>query len=123
MRPTNKKIISPFRWLLPAVLFLQAGSADDPAVVRSALETDAKFAPALLGMARLSFDKGDFMAARAYNQRFADIAKETPESLLLGVRTEMKLGDAGAASVYELKLRAKFPDSTEVQVLRDLKRP
>ena len=59
-------------------------------------------------------------AARAYLQRYADVAAHTPESLWLGVRTENQLGDDDQMATYRLKLRAKFPDSDEAKYLESI---
>jgi type IV pilus assembly protein PilF len=115
----------------PEVALTNAGICEarrpDPAraetYFRRALEINPRFQQALLGMAQLSFARGKFMEARAYNERFEQAGAPTPESLLLGVRTERALGDLGAASLYVMKLKSKFPDSPEVQALGDPKRP
>mgnify|MGYP006175898873 CR=1 FL=1 len=44
----------------------------------------------------------------------------TPDGLLLGIKIERQLGDKNAVSSYEMLLRNSFPDSVEVQELREL---
>lgn len=85
--------------------------------LRDALGIDPKMPAALLGMARLTFNSGRHLPARAYLQRYAEVGPKTPESLWLGYRVERELGDRSAATAYAVALRANFPDSRQVQLL------
>lgn len=85
---------------------------------RAALRENPRFAPSLLGMARISYEQTNYMSARAYLQRYAEVAQHTPESLWLGVRTENQLGDKDQMASYGLKLRARFPDSEQAMYLK-----
>lgn len=87
---------------------------------RAALRANPRFAPSLLGMAKLSFAAGNYLSSRAYLQRYAEVAAHTAESLWLGVRTERQLGDVNQVASYSLKLRSKFPDSEEAQFLQTI---
>ena len=84
---------------------------------RAALQRNPRFAPALLRMGEISFDGQHYLQARAYLQRYSEVAQPTAESLWLGVRTERKLGDRDAASSYALRLRSNFPDSEQTRLL------
>ena len=84
---------------------------------RAALQKNPRFAPALLRMGEISFDGQHYLQARAYLQRYSEVAQPTAESLWLGVRTERKLGDRNAASNYALRLRSNFPDSEQTRLL------
>jgi len=84
---------------------------------RAALRRNPRFAPSLLQMAELSFNKDNYLSARAYLQRYLAEAPHTAESLWLGVRTERQLGDMQQMAVYAAKLRAQFPDSEQVRLL------
>lgn len=86
-------------------------------LMRAALGINPKAPVALLGMARLTFDSGRHLPARAYLQRYAEVGPRTAESLWLGYQVERELGDRNAASSYAMALRASFPDSREVQLL------
>jgi type IV pilus assembly protein PilF len=90
---------------------------------RQALQRNNKFAPALLRMANISFEKGSKLSARAYLQRFSEVQEHTAESLWLGIRTETMLGDRDQAASYGLLLRARFPDSRQVQLLDESRMP
>ncbi|MGB5774094.1 MAG: type IV pilus biogenesis/stability protein PilW [Sedimenticolaceae bacterium] len=85
---------------------------------RAALRTNPRFAPSLLAMAKISYTQGNFLSARAYLQRYAEVTPHNAESLWLGVLTEKQLGDQDQMATYSLKLRANFPDSEEAMYLK-----
>lgn len=85
---------------------------------RDALHRNPRFAPALLRMARLSVDGGDFPAARQYLERYAAVAQPSAESLYLSAQVERQLGNRAKAASYERLLRERFPDAVESQRLR-----
>lgn len=87
---------------------------------RAALRTNPRFAPSLLGMARISYEQANYLSSRAYLQRFAEVGRHTAESLWLGVRTENQLGDRDQMASYGLQLRAKFPDSEQAKYLQSI---
>jgi len=85
---------------------------------RKALRSNPRFAPSLLSMAQISFDTDNYLSARAYLQRYAQVARHTAESLWLGLRTERQLGDKDQVASYRLKLRVNFPDSEQAKFLK-----
>ena len=87
---------------------------------RGALQANPRFAPSLLGMAKIGFQDENYLSARAYLQRYAEVAQHSAESLWLGYRTENKLGDRDQMASYGLKLKAKFPDSEEAKYLQSI---
>ena len=87
---------------------------------RAALQRNPRFAPSLLAMAELSFAQANYLSARAYLQRYAEVAEHTPESLWLGVRTENQLGNQDRMASYRLQLRGKFPDSDQAKYLQSI---
>lgn len=84
---------------------------------RKSLEVNPAYGPSLLQMAQLSYDADDYFKARAYLQRYLQIAEPTPDTLWLAVRTERELGDANAEASYALLLKSRFPDSPQAQQL------
>ena len=86
---------------------------------RQALTRNPKFPIALSQMAELNFDQRNFLSSRAYLQRYLAEAKHTPRTLWLGFQVENELGDRDTAASYKLLLQSKFPDSQEVQYLRE----
>lgn len=85
---------------------------------RAALAIHPRLAPALLQMARLSFDSGQTLAARGYMQRYLEVAKDSPESLALAVDIERVLGNKDMQASYALRLSGKYPDSPEAKRLK-----
>lgn len=84
---------------------------------RRALQINPRFAPALKRMAQVSFDKQIYLSARAYLQRYLEVAPHTADTLWLGIQTERILGDKDQLASYELLLREGFPDSLEARNL------
>lgn len=100
-----------------------ARSSSNPAqaeeLFRRALQTNGQYPIALFQMARISFEQGEMLSARAYIERYREVATPTAELLWLGVQVERQLGDLDQAMSYELQLRSRFPDSAEALKLRD----
>ncbi|MCC7412529.1 MAG: type IV pilus biogenesis/stability protein PilW [Gammaproteobacteria bacterium] len=86
---------------------------------RDALRLEPKFAPALLQMCRQSLEAGEHLSARAYLQRYLEVADHTAQTLWMGVRIERALGDRDTAGGYALLLRSRFPDSDEARMLQE----
>ena len=86
----------------------------------TALRLQPDMRPALFQMARINFDRNEYLKARAYLERFFQNRFYTDEGLLLAVRNELKLGRRKIASDYARQLRAKFPKSGLIQELRPL---
>jgi type IV pilus assembly protein PilF len=109
----------------PAMAYTNAGTcklqADDrdgaEAHFRAALRADPRFPLALLNMAQISYDGGEYLAARAYMQRFEEVSSHNSRSLWLGIRIEERLGDKDAVSSFAMLLKATYPDSRETQLL------
>ncbi len=89
---------------------------------RRALQANDRHADALWSMARLSFDSGEMLPARAFLQRYFENAPFSAETLWLGYRIEMELGDEDAARMYATRLRVDFADSEEARLLADAER-
>ncbi len=90
------------------------------AYFRRALVANPRFADALLPLAELSLTHDQPLQARAYLQRYAQVAKHTPASLWVGIRTERMLGDKDAVSSYALLLKGDFVDSEEAKLFLEL---
>ena len=86
---------------------------------RKALEKAPAFAPALLQMARVSFEHKNYLNARGYLQRYQQASEQTPESLWLAVQNEYALGDNNAWGSYALQLKNNFPDSRQTTLLME----
>lgn len=85
---------------------------------REALKIDPALPNSLYYMARISYDSGRALAARGFLQRYFEVAKDTPQALLLAVRVERALKNKDGEASYALRLRGKFPGSREAEQLR-----
>lgn len=83
--------------------------------LRRALAINKTLSSALYHMARLSYEHNEYMTARAFIERYAGAAQPTPQSLLLGARIELALGDRQAAEDYAAQLSTRFPDTDETR--------
>lgn len=84
--------------------------------LRKSLQIDPKRPLALFYMADISFQNKNLLSARAYLQRFAEIAPPNPEYLWLGIRVEKVLGDRGAVASYGMLLKNNFPEAQETSL-------
>lgn len=94
------------------------GLADAEKYYRSALTVNGSYFQALYQMAKLTFKQNNYLSARAYLERYNEVAKVSAGSLWLGVQIERNLGDRVKARGYGAQLIEKFPDAPEVQALR-----
>ena len=74
-----------------------------------ALKMNKSYAPALLEMARIRYNKGDMMSARAYIERYFSQAGKTLEGLQLAIKIENALQGYVMAEQYQLELKRKYP--------------
>lgn len=89
---------------------LRAGQLDKAArELRAAIEQDGENAVALGALARLEFQAGRFMEARAFSERRLSAAPADAAALRLASQIEQKLGDSAAAARYGRRLREEFP--------------
>lgn len=88
--------------------------------LRQALKVDANMPGALLGMARIQFDRKQYLNARAYIQRYEATAALPAQGLFMAVQIEHQLGDHQAAQRYMAQLYTQFPDSSEAQQMKTL---
>lgn len=77
--------------------------------LRMALQLAPENATALEAMARLQFDAGDYLSARAFSERRIVAAPVTPRVLRLASQIEQKLGDNQASARYLERLASEFP--------------
>ena len=81
--------------------------------LRQSLKYNDKLGAALLPMADVSYQKGSYLRARAFLQRYEAVAPMTEESLALGYQIETRLGDSQAARRYRSELMEQYPDSIQ----------
>jgi len=90
--------------------------------LRAALDRNPNVPEALLEMGEVSYRQGQYLKARGYLARYAEVAKHSPRSLWLGVRVERQLGDADAVGSYSVALKGRFPESEETRLLIESER-
>ena len=85
--------------------------------LREALRLDPKHPNALVQLAQLSYDRKEYLRARAFLQRYEIVARATAQTLWLGAQNERALGDLVSARNYERRLRTEFPEAPETDEL------
>lgn len=85
----------------------QSGKADRD--LRAAIGQDPGNAVALGALARLEFQAGHYLEARAFSERRLAAAPADADALGLASQIERKLGDSAAAARYGRRLREEFP--------------
>jgi len=90
---------------------------------RAALSINKQLPNVLYQMTELSYKHQHYLKARAFIQRYSAVARHSAQSLLLGVRIELKLGDRQAVDDYALQLSREFPDAEELSEMEDLLHP
>lgn len=86
--------------------------------LRSALKISPRLVPALYQMTVISFQSGNMLQTRAWYQRYLDIGPDNPRILYIAYQTETTLGDKDAAASLAVRLKGKFPNSEQAQLLR-----
>jgi len=84
---------------------------------RNAIRKSAVFAPAILHMAELKLKTGDATLADAYYSRFLSLARQTPQSLYVGINIRRQLGDGPAANRFAEQLVKAYPRSSQARTL------
>jgi type IV pilus assembly protein PilF len=105
----------------PAIALSNAGSCalsigdldKAESFLRQSLGFDDKLGSALLPMAQVSYQRGAYLRARAFLQRYESVGSKNEESLSLGFRIEKRLGDEDMASRYRAELQERYPGSAE----------
>lgn len=85
--------------------------------LRQSIEYDKDLAASLLALGNLSYQRGEYLSARAFLQRYEAVASHTEESLLLGFRVETELGDKESAEKYRRDVLRKFPGSGAAKLI------
>jgi len=80
---------------------------------REALFVNPEYAPALQEMLKISYNKQEYMSARAFLERYQAVAKPTAQTLWYGFQTERAMGNRQAAENLKEQLIMNFPTSSE----------
>jgi type IV pilus assembly protein PilF len=82
---------------------------------RQALENKSNYGEALIQLCLMKFSSQDYLAARAFLQRYLSSNLATASVLFLGVRIEEELGDESARTEYSNQILRDFPQSPEAR--------
>lgn len=115
----------------PAVVFANAGSCEldngnlekAEQYLRQSLDYEPKFPDALLPMASVQYQIGQYLRARAFLQRYEQAGAESAQSLLLGWQIEQRLGNSTAAQAYGQRLLNRFPESAQAGSVLEAQKP
>ena len=106
-----------FAYTNAALCLLQVGEAREAEKAKEyldkAIAAKSDFGPALLSMAQLLFDEGEYVAAKFYLDRFHLVSKPTARSLWLAIRNTLQIDGQGDVTELAQRLGNEFPDSGE----------
>lgn len=77
--------------------------------LRQALQIKDNYPPALFAMQKISYLQGNFMSARAFLERYFEVAKPNKQVLEIAIQTEKILGNKSLLTKYQKLLSARFP--------------
>jgi type IV pilus assembly protein PilF len=87
---------------------------------RAALTRNPTYADALSGMLDLKYQERNYLQARAFLQRYMDVAQPTAQVLWMCFNIEQQLENRDAANRCAAQLRESFPGSPELAQLQEL---
>lgn len=88
--------------------------------LKFALRMNPQSPKSLLAMAQISFDKQKYATARKYYYDYLENARQTAESLWLGILLENRSGNKNRMASYKVLLKGKYPDSKEAALLKKM---
>ncbi|MGR9072383.1 MAG: type IV pilus biogenesis/stability protein PilW [Gammaproteobacteria bacterium] len=94
--------------------------AEAEAYYNRALRLRPSFHPALKAMLNIQYEKGEYLSARAYLERYLSYARHTPQTLWLGVQIERALGYKDKAQEYKNLLIQNFPSSEQARKIQEM---
>lgn len=114
----------------PVVAYTNAGvcarSAGDldraEQYLRQALNVHMDYPETYAQLAGVMYDRGNFLQARAFIERFLAVSPATADVLLLGHKIELAMKDTQAAAMFSDRLRKEYPDSEQVRTLENMER-
>jgi type IV pilus assembly protein PilF len=90
--------------------------------LRQALALDPGYNEALLQLADVAYERGNFLQARGFVERYLAVAPASPAALWVAYRVERALGAGQPSQRYGERLRLEFPDSAETRLLLEQQR-
>ena len=85
---------------------------------RTVLESDPRLPQALLPMAEISYQQGNYLSARAFIERYINTGARAERGLVAGANIERRLGDKEKARQYVRELRRLYPTSKSLDGFR-----
>lgn len=116
------------QYLTPDKAYVNAGlcallASDKPKARQyfgQALQKNPRSASALLELARLDYDRGQYAAASEYMRQYMNTATPDAAVLWLAIRIEQRNNDISMAKAYGERLRQNFPNSKEYRSYQQL---
>jgi type IV pilus assembly protein PilF len=126
--PYFQRAVANLTYQTPEVAFTNAGicalGAGDHAKAeenfRAALSRNPRYADALEGMLDTSFQDKNYLQARAFYERYAEVRKPDAAKLMMCFSIEQGLGNRDGANRCAARLREDFPDSAEAKQVQQL---
>ena len=113
-----------FAYTNAALCLLQVGEQSETEkakeYLRKAIAARSDFGPALLAMAQLLFDQGQYAAAKPYLDRFHLVARPTARSLWLAIRNTLQIDGRGDVTELAQRLGSEFPNSEEYKAWQSI---
>ncbi len=86
-----------------------------------ALRLNPKLGKTLLGLAQINYDKGLYIQAHTYLNKFLKFNTHNAESLWLAILVERQAGNnAERIANYSIRLKSKYPNAKETGLLKQL---
>jgi type IV pilus assembly protein PilF len=96
-------------------LIKQGQKPQAEAYFREALQLQPDYSPALLEMLKQAYNDGKYMSAKAFLQRYQNVAQPTPDFLWYAMQIEYALEHKYLAEQYKTSLLNDFPNSDEAK--------
>jgi len=113
-----------FAYTNAALCLLQVGEQRETEKAKEylskAIAARSDFGPALLAMAQLLFDQGQYAAAKPYLDRFHLVARPTARSLWLAIRNTLQIDGRGDVTELAQRLGSEFPNSEEYKAWQSI---
>ena len=88
--------------------------------LKQALKGSPDLNSALYHLTEVSYAQENYLSARGFLERYFEDGSSSPQSLLLAVHDEMKLGADEIAQNYARLLRSRYPSAGEVITAMEL---
>ena len=89
---------------------------------RQSLKLKSRFGEALYKMADLEYRQTNYLAARAFLERYLEMGRSDASTLWLAHKIERSLGNAAAAQSYAQRLKSEYPSAVETKELIESER-